>query len=344
MNEEINNQVVESPVVETKSDYVVRDIFVNIAMMLSLGVAIMSFITLIQLVLDTVLPDHFNCGCDFTETIINNLVILIVSYSAYFYLSWKMRKTEGALPLHHSTVFHKIIVYLTLFVSGIGLSYKLVEILQEALYYGFSVATGLKIGILAVVFGGIFAYYFSDIKKSGDVAHSKLAVVSWWVMNALVVGAIVGAFLVVGSPNTQKNMRFDEKRIYDLSGIQDDIDSAISNTSTSLPATLQDFYSEEHLNTLLDPQYNQPYEYKVVDKDSYQLCSTFGAPSDTYARKLQKVYGENAKNTKDIWAHESGRTCFTFSVKRYRYEDSSSSYDYSNSISDYDYSNDDMSN
>ena len=306
----------------------VRDVFMNIAMMLSLATAISSLVLLIETLVNTVLPDQFNCGCNFTSDITMHVATLIVAAGFFFYLTWKMRKEEATMPFHHASKFHQVMVYLALFLSGLTIAYSVIDILQSTLYYGFTFAVVVKLALLVLIFGSVFAYYLSDIKLGGDLSHSKLAKASWWVIIAVMLGATIGAFIVVGSPSFQKGKRFDEMRLSSLQSIKSDIDSTFAGSDMTLPSKLSDMYSPEYMNELLDPEYNQPYEYTVTGPGTYDLCATFSTSSDDYAVKLSKVYGGNAKNTVDPWAHPAGHTCFHETVET----SSDSSYGNDNSM------------
>lgn len=299
-----------------KNNLATRDVFINLATMLSLGVAISSLIMLVTTMLDTVWPTEFNCGCDFTSEIINYMVAMFVSYCFYFYLSRKMRKEEIAVPLHHSNSFHQVMVYLTLFISGIAISYQVMGVVEEAWYYGFTGVALFKLLVLLVVFTCVFGYYLTDLKKVGDMSHSKIALVFWWGVGALMLASMIGGVLVVGSPSDQKGKRFDETRISDLQSIQSDIDDQFDDTNRPLPETLSEFYNDEYLNELHDPEFNQVYQYVKTGNDSYKLCDSFGSSSDMYMVKLRKVYGGNAENTTDVWAHDKGYKCFEFTITR----------------------------
>ncbi len=288
----------------------VRDVFMNIAMMLSLATAITSLVLLVETLVDTVLPDQFNCGCDMTSDITIHVATLIIAAAFFFYLTWKMRKEEAAVPLHHTSKFHQVMVYLALFLSGLTIAYSVIDILQSTLYYGFTFAVVIKLALLVLIFGSVFGYYLSDIRNAGDLTHSKLAKASWWVIIAVMLGATIGAFIVVGSPSFQKGKRFDEIRLDALQSIKSDIDDTFSDSDMALPSKLSDMYSPDYMNMLLDPEYNQPYGYTVTGPGTYDLCATFSTSSDDYAVKLNKVYGGNAKNYLDPWAHEAGYTCF----------------------------------
>jgi len=282
--------------------------------MLSLGVMVSSFIMLVQLLIDTVMPDQFNCGCNFTWDMVVYVSTLIVSALFYFYLSWKIRREENAVPLHHSNKFHQVVVYLALLLAALSISYSVVDVLQTTFYYGVTLAVFIKLGLIILIFGSIFGYYLADVKKSGDWTHAKLSIVFWWIVLVLILGSIVGTFLIIGSPSFQKDKRFDEKRLANLQWIEDDFRTYYTDYSEPLPEELSDVYSEETMNYLLDPESNTPIEYNKTGANTYELCTTFSTSSNDYAIKLKRIYGDNAKNTVDPWAYDAGYKCFNFAV------------------------------
>lgn len=135
------------------------------------------------------------------------------------------------------------------------------------------------------------------------------------IATAIVVIAIVWGFLIVGAPSTERQRKFDERRVQDFQAISSEMivivyeGYPVWNTNEPpalqrpLPTTLKEAASlarNQRLNTI-DPETSVPYEYIVIDETNYQLCASFN---------------EARMQSYDIfWDHPAGRHCYEFDVQ-----------------------------
>jgi len=106
--------------------------------------------------------------------------------------------------------------------------------------------------------------------------------------------AILG-FWRIGTPQNQRALRADEKRLQDLYGLSGQI-NLYWTSNHKLP---------EHLDQLpgavvADAVTRQPYEYHLKDGSKYELCATFFLDSQL----------NDARRTPSRWSHSAGRHCF----------------------------------
>jgi hypothetical protein len=125
----------------------------------------------------------------------------------------------------------------------------------------------------------------------------------------------------MGSPKTQRNLRFDQKRIQDLQNIQYKIIN-FWQQKESLPKNLDELnnpISGEIIPS--DPEFQKGliYEYKKIENKKFELCATFslaspkGWVSDNYNNNLPVKSSPislpfEPKN--ESWKHDIGKTCF----------------------------------
>lgn len=308
------NQVNSQAAVMDRKPRVVRDVFFNLATMSALYTALTSLIFLVFAILDSALPDEFTCGgCDNTYEITYYMSLVIVSYALYAYFSWRMRNDEGAQAMHHTSIFHQVVIYITLFLMGLAIAYQAVDLINTTVYYGITGASFVKFLAIVLVAGSVFGYHLIDLKRSGDTAHSKAALAMWWMLAVVVTGSIVGSFMIVGSPMSQKEHRFDEIRSDDLSYLKSDIDD-YAYTNDALPESLSDLTQ----GLYYDPQSGEPYEYQPTGAATYTICANFSSSStDNFQKKFKQVYGHevqlpNASSGGNFYAHDRGRTCYDF--------------------------------
>ena len=103
-------------------------------------------------------------------------------------------------------------------------------------------------------------------------------------------------FWSTGSPSSVRVLNEDNRRVRDLYDLTVQIENKrLSGVLKGPPASL----AEVDL-TAKDPFTGQPYEYRRLDGERYQVCAEFRAPSP------------RASGLALFWAHPAGRKCFDF--------------------------------
>ena len=86
---------------------------------------------------------------------------------------------------------------------------------------------------------------------------------------------ITDRILPLDSPAQERLRRLDERRVDDLRSISAELDFYWTREGT-LPSSLEDLAKEPGVFVeLYDPQTDQPYEYWVLDSNTYELCAEF---------------------------------------------------------------------
>jgi hypothetical protein len=122
---------------------------------------------------------------------------------------------------------------------------------------------------------------------------------------ALLVFAAIGAGLaIVGPPGAAREVQGDRTRLEHLRQISRAADlhwtrrREIAASLDELAAGGQDAVPRQ------DPS-GQPYEYRAVDDETYEVCARFERPSSPPA-------------TGDFWQHQDGRQCFRVRAREVR--------------------------
>ena len=123
---------------------------------------------------------------------------------------------------------------------------------------------------------------------------------------AVVVVSVIAGIVIIGSPTEGRFQQLDSGRISDLRGIMAASDLYWSRNE-GLPSSLEELAQDPRIavNTI-DPGSGEPYGYRVLDEDSYELCATFD-------RATASPPGRSAA---DFWRHEVGRQCFALEVDK----------------------------
>jgi hypothetical protein len=118
----------------------------------------------------------------------------------------------------------------------------------------------------------------------------------------MVAASVLWGLMIIGTPEQQREKKYDEKRIADLQGIAGSIDRYFTRHQ-SLPVHLDDLKKEPGSSIRkVDPKTAIAYTFTRRSADSYELCAEFSAESD--------------EEIKSMWAHHAGHNCFQFTAKK----------------------------
>jgi hypothetical protein len=121
----------------------------------------------------------------------------------------------------------------------------------------------------------------------------------------VVIGAVVTALFVVGSPAAARRERMDQVRIENLQTI-DRLVTGFARTHGRVPADVNELAHEPgYAVPRQDPESGAAYVYQRVSADDFRLCATFD--TDGAAGRIAGTYAPSLDAT---WAHARGEQCF----------------------------------
>jgi hypothetical protein len=131
----------------------------------------------------------------------------------------------------------------------------------------------------------------------------------------MVAAAIVAGLIVADSPAEERGRKLDQRRSENLSQISYAL-TAYREQRESLPDTLSELerpgFKSGYVNTLNDPATDEPYEYRRLNPDQFELCAFFAdtAPKDEFESRIRPI-GPPGTEEPDFWRHGAGRQCWT---------------------------------
>lgn len=131
-------------------------------------------------------------------------------------------------------------------------------------------------------------------------------------MVIIAVGTAVAGIL--GGPYTPRQLRLDERRVNDLEQIRTAVQIYAQNQEPdALPSSLTALGQAQgwsHILGMRDPESGLPYEYRVLDPKTFEVCATF--TTDAVAIASESRIAVPPKGAPPIigW-HGAGRQCFT---------------------------------
>lgn len=295
-----------------------KDFVLYLATMIFLYTSVFSLLALLFEYINILFPDALQYVDPYSTGIRFSIATLIIIFPLYLFLTRVLNNDVRKNPAKRDLGFRKWLMYLTILIAGIGIAADLVALVNT--YLGGEVTNRFILKVIAafVVAGAVFAYYLLDLKGYWET-HKRNAQLTGVLAFVLVFGSIVGGFAVMGSPTTQRQIRFDQQKISDLQTIQWQIIN-YWQAKQKLPENLS-VLNDPLTGTVVpnDSQTNTPYTYSIVsDKDlSFKLCATFNHDSAKEQGMDQRMIsypsGTGIKG-EESWTHSVGETCFTRTI------------------------------
>lgn len=297
-----------------------KDFFLWAGAMVSLYIGVFSFVGLMFDYInyafpDTALQNYYSNP--YQGSVSYEMASLIVLAPLLLILMRVIRKGIQTDPSRQEIWVRRWALFLVLFFAGAAIVTDLIVLINTFLQgEELSVRFLLKVAVVLLVAAAGFMHFMADLWGYWEKKPQYARMVSWAV-GLLVVLTIASGFLIIGSPQTQRQYRLDEQRVSDLQGLQWQVVSYWQHKG-SLPTTINDLNDPiANYSVPTDPQTGSPYTYKRYSPLDFSLCATFGAPSQ--GRDMVTVpepaglLGAGASKT-DSWQHGAGETCFDRSI------------------------------
>ncbi|MDE1940550.1 MAG: hypothetical protein KGI66_00320 [Patescibacteria group bacterium] len=279
-----------------------KDFFLHLGATIALYAGAIALINLAFTILNKLFPDalnpYWNAG-----SVIWPISMLIVLVPVLYVIEWAIGRDIQRMPEKREVGIRRWRIYLTLFLTGATIAGDLVYLINTYLNGEITARFVLKVLIILVVCAVIFAYYI--LSKNGSARKWLVALA--WTGAVLILAAIVGGFLIVGSPGQQRAEMFDAQRIADLQNLQNEI-MAYAQRAGSLPPNLQalaaGLYGQPNAQPYgykapVDPETAAPYGYSVTSSTTFEVCADFSTDDS----------GGDLGGNLD-WRHPAGHHCF----------------------------------
>ncbi|MFA6131402.1 MAG: DUF5671 domain-containing protein [Patescibacteria group bacterium] len=294
---------------ETSTRSTAKDVFFYLLNIVTLTVSVVSFITLYFQYINVKFPDTLQMYYTGSLDIIRgSMAALIVVWPVFILVSWLIYREIKIDPQKMMIAIRKSLLYFTLFVTSIVIIVDLITLVNYFLNGEITTRFILKVLVVLLTASVVFSYYLWDLRR--DV-HEKNRVSRIVAISTSVIAfvSILLGFVFVGTPAEQRLVRFDERRLTDLSTIQNEIVNYYTYKQI-LPTTLTDLNNSiSGFSVPVDPETGESYEYLVSSETSFQLCASFLTESTVEDLMMsgpmyyQDPYQQN-------WAHGIGRVCY----------------------------------
>jgi hypothetical protein len=295
-----------------------RDLFLHLLAIVTLYWSAISFVTLIWQYINYFLPDVLNYYYQSTNYAIRFAVSsLVIVFPIFILVSWYLNKIYRREAVVRESKIRKWLIYLTMFITSLVMIGDLVSTINMFLGGEITSRFILKALSILIVAAVIFGYYLNDVRRETPTNSAKYFA---WGTSILVLAAIIGSFFMIGSPMTARLLQFDQQKVSDLQGIQQQVVNYYQRKAV-LPNSLSDLNDSISGFTIpIDPQSGVSYEYAVKDETflGFELCATFNKEStvgSTVSAPTSVYLTSNIQN----WNHSAGFVCFERTIDKQLY-------------------------
>ncbi len=295
-----------------------RDVFLHLFAIVALYWSAISFITLCWQYVNYFFPDILSLrygGQSYVWPIRFSVASLVIIFPLFIFVSWYLNKIYKKESAVRESKIRKWLIYLTLFIASLIIIGDLVSVIYNFLGGDVTAKFILKALSVLMVAGVVFGYYLDDVRRKEPSTSAKYYA---WAAGVIILVLVVGAFFIVGSPQSARLAQFDQQRINDLQNIQWQVVNYWQRKGVLAQslADLNDSISGYVVPT--DPETNRPYEYIPETPAipggagaTFTLCATFDTSDNTNNSKTTvhapTIYPNGPSQN---WNHSAGRVCF----------------------------------
>lgn len=292
-----------------------KEVFLHLLAMATLYMGVVNILQILWQAINKWLPDAASQGMyggyvSYSSDLVRFAIAsLLIVYPVYLISTIFLRTIYTTSEGARESKLRRWLTYVTLLIASLVLIGDLITVLHAFLQGELTLRFFLKALSVVGVIGGVWAYYFLDIRgiegsKSRPVNKPLAYIVSLKVLVVIVLG-----FFVTGSPWHERLVRLDGIRVNNLSNIQMEITDFYRSKATvpGLLADLPQGMSYAHV----DPESGKTYEYRKISNESFELCADFVTDSTTVlpGQVIEAYPIEGLKN--NSFSHATGHVCFT---------------------------------
>ncbi len=290
-----------------------KDFFIYLGVIVGLYASAVSFLVLVFQIINKLFPLAGDYYMNIDEPIRISIAVLIIFFPVFIYLAMLKKKDLEANPDKKEYWMRKWSIFLTLFIAGVTIAIDLVTLVYKFLgAEDLTTRFFIKVFFVLAVTVTIFRYSLTDLRRENFGYDPKMRT-GLYVVSLVVLAGIVYGVVIIGSPTSQRAKMMDTQRVTDLINIQNEIVYIQWENKGVVPETLEDLKNSVSSFTIpSDPETKQNYEYKMLSKNSFELCATFKTivSTSTDAVTRPAIYPYANEN----WHHGAERTCFTRTI------------------------------
>ncbi|MHA2218180.1 MAG: DUF5671 domain-containing protein [Candidatus Hodarchaeales archaeon] len=275
-----------------------RDFFLYLFSTFAIWIVATNFGTIIFQIINIYIPDVTRPEQPYSRDLIRwSMASLIVVFPVYIVAMRFLNRDVRNFPEKADLKIRKWLLNLTLFLAAIVIISDLISLVYNFLEGELTLRFFLKVTTIFVISASIISYYRKLLKSDNFLQPSFVLSTFPKIVIGVLATSIIISFFLVGSPESQRLVRFDKRRVNDLSIINHHIRDYWMNNQ-KLPDSIDDLKSP-NITIPVDPKTKANYGYKILDRDSlkYEICANFETSNREFASGHWSVLLHDAEYT-----------------------------------------------
>ena len=263
-----------------------KEVFVDSGIFLSLITSIVALVSIIfsaidKKFVDVLKSDSYGYGNTLNEDVRVAVSVIIVAYPIYLALAYYKAKHLKNNPSRSALPATKYVNYITLAVAAMFIIGSLVTTIYQYLGGELGVAFFYKILTVVVISLSLALYSYYSLKRNysqKSLVPNIFAIVS---LIAVIV-SVIYSVKILGSPSEVRRQKFDEKRLQDLSNVQQEVLDYWTRLKV-LPVNMAEVQGDGFNTSFViptDPRTKVAYTYKLLENS--KMVKTIGKDCATY--------------------------------------------------------------
>lgn len=287
-----------------------KDVLSHIFTIVALYASMISLSAVIFQLINFYFPDPlFEYGRSAKNALRWPVSVLTIMFPLYLWANSFLQKDVVKYSDKRELKTRKWLLYITLLIAVLVIAGDLIALIFRYLEGEFTIRFFLKAVSVFLLAGSVFLYYGWNVKK--EVAATRDKNMNVFVKSAVLLtfAVIVFGYFVAGSPQAERERRFDEQRAADLQQIQYQI-VEFWRAKERLPESLEEIRDDiRGFVSPKDPESGELYEYRATGELSFELCANFKT-SNRQEKGLAPRYVLPVGLESELWLHDLGRGCF----------------------------------
>ncbi|EKE07602.1 MAG: hypothetical protein ACD_18C00031G0001, partial [uncultured bacterium] len=283
-----------------------KDVFLHLFNIFAFYLSVIAVTTLWVQYINKLFPDNLTYYyARISDLVTWSSAVIIITVPAFILTTWLLEKDIKKVPEKKDFKLRKWLLYFTIFLAGITFVVDLITFVMYFFRGELTTRFFLKILVVLIVAGAVFAYYMWDLKRKENTGNTLKILAT--ILSLVVLGSIIAGFFIVGTPQEQRNKRFDNQRVQNLSEIQEQI-ILYWQQKENLPTNLEELTNDiSGFVAPTDPETKHSYEYNVKSDLTFEICANFETTVNQEESKAMGMYDYYSPGyTPQNWAHTTG--------------------------------------
>lgn len=203
---------------------------------------------------------------------------LFIAAPVFYLMSTLINKGLKKGELDKNSPVRRWLTYFIILVSSVIILGVFIGVINNFLSGELSWRFVYKAIIMLLLAGGVFSYYFYDVKRTKVEVTGLVLKIFFWSSIGIVTAVFITAWFFVESPQVARAKRLDQLVVTNIQNIESAVNSYYVKNKT-LPASLNQIEADADLyldpKVLADPETGAPISYNKTGAESFQLCAYF---------------------------------------------------------------------